>query len=1163
MELTRNFKYLNRTHADLAGGKGASLGEMTQAGIPVPPGFVVLSESFEQFLRETDLNVEIDSILHTVKHQEIHTVEGASEKIQILIKAATMPADIATDIDKQFDELATEYVAVRSSATAEDGAEHAWAGQLDSFLNVKKDQVLHYVQHCWASLFTPRAIFYRFEKGLHSTKISVAVVVQKMVNSEISGIAFSVHPVTEDYNQLIIEAGFGLGEAIVSGQITPDSYVVEKEPRNIIDTNISTQERALYRVEGGGNEWQTIPEPKASSQVLTVTQILELSEIILGIEKHYGFPCDIEWAWEGGKFYIVQSRPITTLQKLEPMSEKTEDDELLNKIKSADWKYLVNRREALLFRSFTTHCYKYFKEVTGIDWQASMEFRPEADLLYSAKELGDLAKKLADGGEGLLQSFYDCLVKYVQEYDDLAHIIAKNDFASAGSSVLLENLVAYKEAALRMHNFLLPMPIADQVISKMLLTLLPTNVSEEKRQRWLSVLAYPALENEHTKEERSFYNLAKEYQKKSDDFDRLLTAHLEEFSWIGARWYFWHNAWNKSDIIARLDEFFDQGKNPEEELEHLNHIRLEREEESQRIFKELDIPEDIALELKNLVKLAKMYAHARTWRTDVAYRAGFLARNLFEEIATRVGFEKTDPQYMAIFELEELAKGNSTVVSKEIIAKRREFYGSVLIDGQYVIFAGNEWRERLQGLYVKDKATADSEIVGTVAYHGKAKGRVKVVHQTEEIGKVNRGDILVAVMTFPNLIPAMEKAAAFVTDEGGILCHAAIVSREMKKPCVIGTKIATQVLKDGDIVEVDAEKGVIKKLNIFNPNDFNRMFASKAGFIYIYSDIFLQYYAQLGVLSIQDGGSWMSFFSKEVQKRTLEEGKKLYTSKELYEKYRQDFQEYIATSTEQFEKVLAKEILSAEEVQEFLQLAARHFSYYSKTEFFYTDSIDQSEMVLTVQEFDKLKLDGRSYLNKILFEEDGFVRSLIKKISLQANVSELDLFNYTIQEMVEVVQNAKKVNAEVIQNRATFFASENLNLFGGEAKPLAQEFLATYQEISTIIKGVIANKGRARGKARVLVPDFKDFSKIALAVEEMQEGEILIAETTAPEIIKACKKAAAIVTNQGGMLSHAAIISRELKIPCIVGTDKDVLLNIKTGDEIEVDADTGVVKILK
>ena len=310
---TKKFTELNKSSANIAGGKGASLGEMTQAGIPVPDGFVILSTTFDQFIKDADLIQEIEAILYKVDHREMHTVESASEKIQGLVKNAVIPESISTEIEKQFKNLDAQYVAVRSSATAKDGQDHSWAGQLDSFLNTTEKYLLEKVQNCWASLFTPRAIFYRLEKGLHTTQISVAVVVQKMVNSEVSGIAFSVHPVTEDGNQLIIEAGYGLGEAIVSGSITPDSYVVEKEPRKIIDINVATQTEALYRNLEGGNTWKNIHEPRASSQVLTETQILELSDIILNIEKHYGFPCDIEWAFENGKFYIVQSRPITTL----------------------------------------------------------------------------------------------------------------------------------------------------------------------------------------------------------------------------------------------------------------------------------------------------------------------------------------------------------------------------------------------------------------------------------------------------------------------------------------------------------------------------------------------------------------------------------------------------------------------------------------------------------------------------------------------------------------------------------------------------------------------------------------------------------------------------------------------------------------------------------
>lgn len=314
MEFIKNFKNITKNDILLAGGKGASLGEMTLNGIQVPPGFVLLAPVFDKFLEETDLNVEIDSMLKKVNPQQMHTIEYASEVIQGLILEARMPDDIKIVIEKYFKQLGAKYVAVRSSATAEDSSSAAWAGQLDSYLNTTKKDLLKNVQRCWASLFTPRAIFYRFEKNLNTQKISVAVVIQKMVQSEKSGIAFSVHPVTTDRNQLIIEAGFGLGEAIVSGQITPDSYVVSKVPRHIIDINVAPQDRGLFKNKQGDNEWKSLSETRVGKQVLSDDEILELSELILRIEKHYGVPQDIEWAFEKKCFYIVQSRPITTLQ---------------------------------------------------------------------------------------------------------------------------------------------------------------------------------------------------------------------------------------------------------------------------------------------------------------------------------------------------------------------------------------------------------------------------------------------------------------------------------------------------------------------------------------------------------------------------------------------------------------------------------------------------------------------------------------------------------------------------------------------------------------------------------------------------------------------------------------------------------------------------------
>lgn len=309
--MIKKFNQLNMNNTTIAGGKGASLGEMINNNIPVPDGYVILTKAFEHFLKESNLRVEIEGCLDNVNHEDMNSVEVASNKIQNLILNKNIPKDIELAIVKEFDFLDSKFVAVRSSATAEDGKDNAWAGQLDSFLNTTKDSLLKNVKKCWASLFTPRAIFYRFEKGLHDSHISVAVVVQKMINSEVAGISFSVHPVTEDSNQLIIEAAFGLGEAVVSGSITPDTYVIQKDNLEIIENHVSDQERKLVRIESGGNEWVLV---KGDSQKLSDEKIIELTKIIINIEKHYEFPVDVEWAFEKNKFYIVQSRPITTLK---------------------------------------------------------------------------------------------------------------------------------------------------------------------------------------------------------------------------------------------------------------------------------------------------------------------------------------------------------------------------------------------------------------------------------------------------------------------------------------------------------------------------------------------------------------------------------------------------------------------------------------------------------------------------------------------------------------------------------------------------------------------------------------------------------------------------------------------------------------------------------
>lgn len=312
-ELTRNLTSLRKTDAAVAGGKGANLGELLHAGIPVPPGFVVTAHAFERFLQESDLDVELQAELDRVKYKDTNSVERASEEIRALFAQAKMPKDIAAEILSEHKKLKASLVAVRSSATAEDGSAASWAGELESFLDVKPAGILTAVKQCWSSLFTPRAIVYRREKNLHKTEVAVAVVIMNMVQSEIAGVTFTVHPVTKDRNQMIIEAVWGLGEGIVSGRFTPDSYVIDRRNFSLVDVNQAEQTLMIAKKAGGGTYEAKVSSAKIRRQKLAGRQIVALARLCVRIEKHYKSPQDIEWAVERGKFFIVQTRPITTL----------------------------------------------------------------------------------------------------------------------------------------------------------------------------------------------------------------------------------------------------------------------------------------------------------------------------------------------------------------------------------------------------------------------------------------------------------------------------------------------------------------------------------------------------------------------------------------------------------------------------------------------------------------------------------------------------------------------------------------------------------------------------------------------------------------------------------------------------------------------------------
>ncbi|MFT5280970.1 MAG: phosphoenolpyruvate synthase/pyruvate phosphate dikinase, partial [Flavobacteriaceae bacterium] len=1136
MKYTRNFKELTKDDAHIAGGKGASLGEMLNNNIPVPDGYVVTADTFDQFLAETDLTQELQAILTTVDTKAIHTVEHASDQIQTLIKSVQMPEDIAIEVMAQFKDLNAEYVAVRSSATAEDGADHAWAGQLDSYLNTTEENLLEMVQSCWASLFTPRAIFYRYEKGLHTTHISVAVVVQKMVNSEKSGIAFSVHPVTEDYNQIIIEAGLGLGEAIVSGSVTPDSYVITKEPQEIIDVHVNTQYKALYRsdtldIEHGFNEWKDLSDSEANEQVLTKEQILELSNIIVTIENHYGFPCDIEWAFENDTFYIVQSRPITTLKPISKEPKIT-----FEKAYTRDTSMIIQQ-----------------------GWNACV-----TNPYYSSETNPHTPPVIHYMNDGVIE-------------------IWENEKATQWILDSLQNFIKTDEQEL--------ISLIDQY----------ENDLEDMKVIW---------ENGPITSASEFESFVEKVFKAMKGFDTMYFPSVDE-------------------------------RTPE-------HIR-------ERTLRLRD--EDVYFDT-----------------CDKLIRDSLIA--IYPELK---GYES------AILKSE-----INNPPSKEILAKRKENF----------VVIGQEFAEQITlreylsqhpeyKFYIETPPTDSSTLVGQVGNKGYAKGVVRVMKRKDQIDEAKEGDIIVSTMTTPDFMPAMNKAAAIITDEGGVTCHAAIVARELGKPCVIGARFATEILNDGDLVEVDADNGIVKileskniDLNYFNnlafqasrPQNLQRdemiaamykifeldsrfvtiPFEGRQRGLYIDQASEDEMYSRL-LKKVDTNQKFNEFlikyselenkFDHDIKKYSKEQLPKKELSELLInfnqnlidfgehawipypiEKYLdniflaelkisnpknyQEIYEAVSNITEltDYHKMrleICEAVISKKDFKE----VAKHLTelYYWSSEYSliepfldedhfnvelrklnFSDAKEEKHKILEIETLnkelfekaiDKIK-DQKILLHAKVINKYVFLRSdrvdVFRRIVAPARIllnqvavllyeetklswEYLDMVNLSNQEIQGYLLDGIIPELDFVRKRAEnyiFVFDKNGTRMIDQLEQVKNisEYIKNQGDKSDQIKGKVAYKGKVTGKVSLV------FSKEDLT--KVQAGDILVARTTMVDYTPVMEISSAFVTAEGGITSHAAIVSRELKKPCIVGTGNCMDL-LKDGDLVEVDADNGIVKILK
>jgi len=337
----RNIVWLNEISKEsipIAGGKGANLAEMYNLKLPVPPAFVITAYAFKNFIESTSLKTKILTELKKINIEDTRQLEMKAKEIQAMITKQDMPEELGEEIIESYENLNIDkdvmenaskdalsiiknakepvFVAVRSSATTEDLEGASFAGQQETYLNIKGDvQLIEAVKKCWASLFTARAIYYRETKGFEHEKSLIAVVIQKMINSDKSGVIFSINPATNNPNEIIIESVFGLGEGIVSGAVAPDRYMVDKRSMRIKERKISRKVAEFIRSSSGNTIKKDLPSDKMDEEVLEQYEIIKLAAFSKELEDHYQKPQDTEWAIEYGKIYIVQTRPVTTANK--------------------------------------------------------------------------------------------------------------------------------------------------------------------------------------------------------------------------------------------------------------------------------------------------------------------------------------------------------------------------------------------------------------------------------------------------------------------------------------------------------------------------------------------------------------------------------------------------------------------------------------------------------------------------------------------------------------------------------------------------------------------------------------------------------------------------------------------------------------------------------
>lgn len=855
-----DFINLDRTKLSIAGGKGANLGELSNIeGITVPAGFCISSEAYKAVITSTPSFGTLLRELSLLQADDRKKIAHISRDIRHAIESTAIPEDISSEIEFFLHSFGrNDPYAVRSSATAEDLPDASFAGQQDTFLNITgKKEIFRHISKCWASLFTARAITYRIQNNYDHSDVYLAVIVQKMIFPEASGILFTADPITSNRSVMSVDASFGLGEALVSGLVNPDIYQIQNG--QIIDKKIATKKITVVPSESGGIKQVQVDGKKQDMQVLTDEQILRLENTGRTIEKHFGSPQDIEWCLNADTFYIVQSRPITTLF---PIPE-TNDGENHVFVSVGHQQMMMDAMKPL-----------------GLSFYQLIAGRP----MYEAggRLFVDVAKELSS------PATREVLINVLGKSDPLIKEAFQTITERAGFLKLSDASDSNKPS---MPNYQ-PQTDYDAAIVSQLIARSQASLQELKRE----------IQTKSGTELLDFIvggiQKAKVDPGAVESFNVIMTG-MNASAWINEKMYEWLGEKNAADILSQsvsdnitsemglelLDvadvirpypqvihylqqagdqNLFDGLKDLEGGQETRHAIESYLQKYGMRCAGEIDITTDRWMEnpgiliaailsnihnltfgerkrkfdrglkdalakeqdlLNRLQHLPDAQAKMREAKQKISLIRNFTGYReypkyekisqlfIFKEallkeaerlVATGVIRKKEDVFFLRFEEFREVVRSHRAEI--DLINKRKEEYKSFqqLMPPRVMTSDG----EVLKGTYKHDNVPAGA-LVGLPVSSGVAEGRARVLLNMKD-ADLRDGDILVTTFTDPGWTALFVSVKALVTEVGGLMTHGAVIAREYGLPAVVGVDNATKTIKDGQQIRVNGTEGFVE-----------------------------------------------------------------------------------------------------------------------------------------------------------------------------------------------------------------------------------------------------------------------------------------------------------------------------------------------------------------